>query len=233
MTDKEVFSSGPSYTSPYTPDDYDADGRLIRLKEIPLLDRPLGISAQLDAHTDAQVGPDKPVRRIEVSKPPVQNAKTALKAPEEFLSADHYIAIVAYLDARHPDEEVILEHWARQQAAKKAGTYNPIEDPPVDLRQLRPQLAVQVLRTFSVADAMLDDGKMIRDYVSNYSKRTDYNVLSLQCGYAQPLPIPDTVRGQYKEEMMNQFMKGFYDGQEAARKNIIQRATTAPAQAAK
>jgi hypothetical protein len=229
----DKFSSAPSYPSQYTPDDYDEDGKLKRLKEIPLFDRPMAMTSQLDAHTnDMYVGPDKPVRKIEVSKPPVQDAKTALKAPPQFVSPDHYIAVVSYLETRHPDEERIIAHYAEQQIAKKAGTYNPHEDAPVLLNQLTPRLAIKVLRTFSVAEAQIDNGNAIRSYVSDFSKISDENVISLECGCSQPLPVDDSVRGEYKEDLLNQFMQSFYDRTEKARKNVIQRAKT-PATVAK
>jgi hypothetical protein len=178
------------------------------------------------------VGPDKPVRKVEMNKPPVQNAKTALKAPTNFTSPDHYIAIVSYLETRHPDEDRIITHYAEQQIAKKAGTYNPHEDAPVLLGQLTPRLAIKVLRTFSVAEAQLDNGNAIRAYVADFSKISDENVISLECGCSQPLPVDDTIRGTFKDDLMNQFMQSFYDRTEKNRKNMYERATT-PAQVAK
>lgn len=54
---EERFSSAPVYESVYTPDDYGADGKLKRIKDVPLGAYPIGVAAQLEAYSHSDFAP--------------------------------------------------------------------------------------------------------------------------------------------------------------------------------
>lgn len=136
------------------------------------------------------------------------------RVPSRFLSDKHYVAVVAYLENRHPDEDAILEHYSRQWTRKRNGTYDPIEDPPVVLSDLVPKIALSVTRTFSKTEVKSDGGKSAQKWLQALHEATDMNIVPLTCGEAQPFPISDRVRGIYKSEALQSVMDKFYDNLE-------------------
>lgn len=136
------------------------------------------------------------------------------RIPPRFISDKHYVAVVAYLENRHPDEEAILEHYYRQWAMKREGTYDPLEDPPVLLGDIVPKIALSVTRTFTKAEIKNDGGKSAQKWLHALHDATDMNIVPLTCGSAQPFPISDRVRGIYKSDTLQGVMDKFYDNLE-------------------
>jgi hypothetical protein len=226
------FSRAPPGFTPYTDDDFDPNtGALRRLREIPLGNYAQGVQTQITSYSETQYDappdplkpPEVKPRKLETNKPPVQKAATATEDPEPFKSEEHHIAVVSYIENRNPMEDEVLKHYVRQQEAIRAGTYDPLEDPPVDLRQITPTLCVKVSRTFHKKDTEHNNGDAVRNYVERLHAATDWNVLALECGKAQPLPVSDYVRGIYKDPTLQQQMDAFYNRLEKSKSGILER----------
>lgn len=208
----EKFSSAPSYQSPYTADDYDENGKLKRLKEVPLGSYPTAIAAELDSHNSSDLSPPvmpappPQARSVQMGPPPVN----VMQDPPEFQNNNHCIALVSWVVNRHPQEDQIVDHYIRQVIAKRENCYDPMEDPPVDLRQIIPTVCVKVTRTFTREEAESNEGRQVRQFAERLHRATDANIITLECGKFQPLPVSDSIRGIYKDKGLQQQMDAFY-----------------------
>jgi hypothetical protein len=219
----------PPGVTPYTADDYNADGSLKRLKPVPLGNYPAAVKTVLDAHSSSDFAPPPPpiappkANITDQAQPPVQNARIAAEDPPEFRHAAHHIAIVSYVENRHPLEDQIVDHYVRQELARRDGTYDPIEDPPVDLRQIIPTLTLKVTRTFTKQEAEFNDGAAVREYITRLHSATDWNILPLECGKGQPLPVSDYIAGVYKNAALQQQMDAFYKQRKQGGESVLSR----------
>lgn len=228
---KALRRTVPPGKTPYTAEDYNADGTLKRLKPVPLGTYPQAIQTRLDANSPSDFNPPPtPIAPpmaagniTDQAAPPVQNARVASEDPPEFRHAAHHTAIISYVENRHPHEDQIVDHYVRQELARRDGTYDPLEDPPVDLRQIIPTIALKVTRTFTTEEATNNDGKAVRDYCERLHRATDWNILPLECGKAQPLPVSDYIEGVYKNAALQQQMDAFYKQRKQANEGVLNR----------
>ena len=143
--------------------------------------------------------------------------------PGNLLSKAHAWAVVSWIENRHPDEDAIMEHYYSQWKAKREGKYDPFEDPPVNLSDLVPKMALVVSRTFTASEVESDNGRTMQSYMEDLHRQTDLNIIPLECGKPQPFPISDRVRGIYKDVALQQTMDSFYSGQNKGAEDIMQR----------
>lgn len=278
------FSSAKAYESPYSADDYGPDGKLRRIKNIPLGTYPAAVADQIRSFKSsdfdappAPIAPPLVKQQLEVAKagqramaaagkevllsnedeeitieqaPLVHRTLVERGAPAQRVAMEqmpeprrtaegqydgsdpaefrdpqqHYIAVVSWIVNRHPQEDAILEHRFRQYVAEKEGRYNPHEDPPVDLRQITPLVYCRVTRTFSRREAEYNNGEAVATFAQKLHAASEHwNVITLECGQPQALPVSDAVRGIYKDPALNQQMTAFYDSQKRGHEDILAR----------
>ncbi len=123
--------------------------------------------------------------------------------------SQHYVCVLSYVENRHPDEERILLHYYRQWVAKRNGTYDPLNDPPVYLSAIIPKLVVKCGRTFT-RDEYNTEG-LVAKYVEGVHARTDMTIVPILCGKLQVLPVSDMVQGKYNDAALEQQMRSFYE----------------------
>ena len=201
---------------------YDEEGNL---REVPLCPYPSGVTEQLAikkrvAQSPTEATPETSDADQERAKPsefsmlggnPVAKktpkGRYDVSTPDGMLDRrEHYVAVVSTLENRHPDEESILEHYAQQYVAKKGGTYNPIEDPPVDLSDLVPTVCVVINRIFREDEALSDGSSKVKAYVEQLAKKTDMDVVPVICGRPFHLPLHALCTFKYKDEAIDQIM---------------------------
>lgn len=176
--------------------------------------------------TNALDGVMKPGMGNYVSKPPAkrkdQYGKYDVKTPKHLLNLeDNYVTVLTTGENRHPDEMKIIEHYARQKAAQLAGTYNSLEDPPVVLRDLLPNMFVVVNRTFTRHEITLGGLDVIKQYVKSLSQSVDFDIVPHQCGEVLVLPLHQNVPMQYRDPVMNAQMQANYKRSDDDRQRIL------------
>lgn len=120
------------------------------------------------------------------------------------------IALITTVENAHPDQERLLEHWARQEAARRDGTYNPLKDRPVYLSQLAPTVLIQVNRVFSQQEAGFLGKQGIAEELQKLKEFNDYDNVPIYCGKPYYFPIPRDVEGaQYRDELLQSQMETF------------------------
>lgn len=241
----ERYSSAPSYPSVYGPEDFDDNGNIINLKEVPLGDYPTGVSGQVavagnqaEAAAEAFSGevapnapkPTRPEPKQEFGTTTVKQSNLKCNFSKEDVGKPgpqpnedpedprHWVAVLSYMENRHPEEDRVLAKYWRQWLAKKEGRYDPIEDPPVYLSEIVPKLVVKCSRTFS-RDEYETEG-FVEKYVRSLHARTDMTIVPVLCGRLQVFPVSDMARGKYHNEALEQTMRNFYDNQEKSASEI-------------
>lgn len=139
----------------------------------------------------------------------------------------NYVAVLTAGENRHPNEDEILEHFARQFAAKKEGTYDPLEDPPVVLRDLLPTVFVVVNKVFSQHEIVIGGEARIKDYVEKLKDHIDFDIIPVMCGQPQILPLHPLVPVKHRDPIFNAQMEGFYKQHDKSAKEILERVIAA------
>lgn len=247
------YSSAPATPSVYGPDDYDERGNLVRLREVPTGEYPEALKEQVSRGAsdvrhvigspqmprlpvEAQEAGDAPppavyetaARRFETKEPSKSIVAYKRPAEEGYLPEDdpddldrhQHVAVLSWIENRHPNEDQIVRHYIKQQQAREEGTYNPIEDPPVVLSDLVPKLVVKVSRCFSRAEAEIG---VVDRYMKKLHAKHDMNMVPLECGKLQVLPVSDMTRGTYRNAALQQQMNAFYDNHERSAEGIMRR----------
>lgn len=149
--------------------------------------------------------------------------KFDVQTPENMSNRDeHYIAVIRTIENRHPDEDRILQKYALQYVARREGTYNPIEDPPVTLSDIVPSTVVVIDKIFS-RDDCAGGNKEVEKYIKKMAQRTDLDVIPVYMNKPFALPLSPTHTWQYKDHFINQIMGEFYESREESASEILDR----------
>lgn len=136
---------------------------------------------------------------------------------------DNYIAILTTGENRHPDEDAIVEHYARQLAGKKDGTYDPMEDDPVYIRDLLPTVWVVVNKIFTKHEVTLGGEECIRKYVKSLQEHIDFDIVPALCGKVVILPLHPLLPKVHRDPVFNQHMQSFYKQHDKGAQDILER----------
>ncbi len=151
-------------------------------------------------------------KKLQQARAPVQNAESALTDPPD-LQRPGFV-VVSFLESRHPMQDEMLAH--RVEQLRLGEKYDPCKDPPVQLGDLAPRLAIKVSAIFDTQD----DADA---YAVKLHAATDWNVVVVRAGVAQVFPPSESVSGKYKEDALNQYVTGFYERQRKGREDIAAR----------
>ena len=261
----------PPTQSVYTTEDYDNDGNLNTLKEVPLgpkyeerrdtmhmqhiVSNPLqqsgagaGKSAvsssssssssqsqSTETAPNVQEPPLKPFTSKDLPgnpdvlpdqlKKPLKGDKYDVETPVD-LRAPHnsqYVAVVRTIENHHPDEDRILQHYYLQYVARREGTYDPIEDPPVVLSTIMPTACVIIDRVFSYDEIEGDGLKRLEKYVQRMASRTDFDVVPVKMGKPFHVPLPLETNFKYKHHVIDQIMSEWYESHQESASEILAR----------
>jgi hypothetical protein len=208
MSLKSLGTKKLESVSVYGPEDYDAEGNLIAKREVPLGDYHKGAMSQVNP--TAKTARPGAVDVANIYKPDKEKV-TDTKNNEDPMSEQHYVAMLSYLENRHPDQDKLLAKYVEQWKAKQAGTYDPIEDPPIYLDVLVPKVVVKITRTFTRAEY---ETGLVADECAKQHKRSDMNIVPVLCGKLQVLPVSDLAKGIYQDEGLQQQMNLFHKRRE-------------------
>ena len=149
--------------------------------------------------------------------------KFDVRTPEGMFDHDEqYIAVVRTIENRHPDEDRILNHFAMQYIARRDGTYDPINDPPVVLSDLVPTCVVIVDKIFSRDDAGAEQN-VVGKYVKKLATKTDLDIVPVYMGKPFNVPLHALTAFKYKDKVMDQIMSEFYESREESASEILSR----------
>lgn len=150
--------------------------------------------------------------------------KYDLRTPPGMCDHDEqYIAVIRTIENHHPDEDRILQKFALQYAARKAGTYDSFADPPVVLSDLLPTVLVVIDRVFSKDEAMSEQ-KPVGKYVQQLAKKhTDLDVVPVYMGKPVKIPLDPSTQWVYKDKIIGQIMEEFYENQSESVSDILDR----------
>lgn len=165
-------------------------------------------------------------------KPPTKRrdklGKYDIRTPKALIDKEeNYVAVLTTGENRHPNEDEIIEHYARQQVAKKADTYNPLEDPPVVLRDLLPTLFVVVNKVFTQHEIVVGGEQRIIDYIEKLKEHVDLDLIPVMCGEVQVLPLHPLTPVKHRDPIYNAQMEGFYKQHDKSAKELIDRVVAA------
>jgi hypothetical protein len=181
---------------------------------------------------DRSSGPDMPAPGFGTyfAKPPSkrknERGEYDITTPKNLLDwHENYVAVLSTGENRHPEEEQIIDHYARQLIAKKAGTYNPLEDAPVVLYDILPTIFVVVNKVFSFHEITIGGGdKVIKDYVQKLIQAgIDVDILPVQCGKVMVLPLHRNVPAQHRDPLFNAQMQTFYKRHDKGAADMMER----------
>lgn len=153
-----------------------------------------------------------------------QYGKFDITTPKHLIDTDeHYVAILTTGENRHPDEDAIIQHYARQQAAKLNGTYDPMEDDPVYLRDLLPTVWVVVNKIFAKHEVLIGGDEAIKNYVKSLQKHIDFDIVPVLCGKVAVLPLHPLLPKIHRDPVFNQHMETYYKNHDKGAKDILDR----------
>jgi len=153
-----------------------------------------------------------------------QYGKYDITTPKHLIDYDdNYIAVLTTGENRHPDEEAVIEHYARQLAGKKDGTYDPMEDSPVFLRDLLPTVWVVVNKVFTKHEVTLGGDEAIKKYVKSLQQHIDFDIVPALCGKVVILPLHPLLPKEHRDPVFNQHMQSFYRQHDQGAQEILER----------
>lgn len=163
--------------------------------------------------------------------PPVKSTKLKdgrydVQTPDELRAPrdSQYVAVVRTIENHHPDEDQILQHFYLQYVARREGTYNPIEDPPVVLSDIMPTAVVIIDRVFSKDEVDGPQGQeMLQKFVRKVAERTDFDVCPFRLNLPNQVPLPKSTKFKYKHKMIDQIMSEWYESHEESASEILAR----------
>ncbi len=162
------------------------------------------------------------------AKPPTKRRNAQgqfdITTPPGLLDKDtNYVAVLTTGENRHPDEDAIIEHYARQLAAKREGTYNPLEDAPVILRDLLPTLFLVVNKVFHKDEVTVGGNTVIKEYVDKLKRHIDFDIIPVMCGKPIVLPLHPNVPVEHRDPIFNAQMQSFYKQHDKGAKDMLDR----------
>jgi len=147
-----------------------------------------------------------------------------ISTPKHLLDTDdNYLAILTTAENRHPQEDQIVEHYARQRAAKLAGTYDPLEDSPIILRDLLPTVMLVVNKVFNKHEVTIGGEKCVEDYVRAMQKHIDFDLVPVLCGKPIVLPLHPLLPKKHRDKVLNAHMETFYKNHDKGMDEIMER----------
>lgn len=155
----------------------------------------------------------------------LDQGKYDVETPEKLRSPhqSQYIAVIRSIENRHPDEDRILQHYYLQYVARKEGTYNPIDDPPVVLSDLLPTVCVVIDRVFSFDDVQGDGLSRLKKYVKQIATHTDMDVIPVTMNKAFHLPLHPSTAFKYKHKLVDQIMHEWHESHQESASDILSR----------
>lgn len=149
--------------------------------------------------------------------------KFDVRTPESMSNReDQYVVVLRTIENRHPDEDRMLQHYALQYVARREGTYNAIEDPPIILSDLTPTVCVVIDRVFS-RDEAGSENQEVGKYVKKLAALTDFDVVPVYMGRPFSLPLHPTTAFKYKDQVMDSIMREFYESRQESASEILDR----------
>lgn len=147
---------------------------------------------------------------------------------------DNYVAVVTAGENRNPQENELIEHYARQLAGKINGTYDPIEDPPVVLRDLLPTVFVLINKVFTKHEVDIGGKEVIQKYQEDLAAAgIDFDIIPITCGrQALLLPLHALTPKQHRDKFYDAQMQGWYKQHTAEAKALMNRVAAAQKEAA-
>jgi len=136
---------------------------------------------------------------------------------------DNYIAVLSTGENRHPNEDEMIEHYARQLAGKKNGTYDPMEDTPVYIRDLLPTVWVVVNKVFTKHEVTMGGDAVIKKYVKSLQQHIDFDIVPALCGKVVVLPLHPLLPKEHRDPVFNQHMQSFYKQHDEGAQDILNR----------
>jgi hypothetical protein len=173
------------------------------------------------------------------SKPPIKRkdklGRYDVTTPKHLIDTnDNYAAVISTIENRHPDEQLLIEHYAKQLVAQKEGTYDPLEDPPVILRDLLPTLGVVVNKVFTKDEVIAGGGDVvIKQYVQKLKDYVDIDIIPVLCGRPIILPYSFKLPAEHRDPLYNAQMQTFYKRNEQSAAELVERIENARADAKK
>lgn len=145
---------------------------------------------------------------------------------------DNFVTVLTVAENRHPNEDEMIEQYARQRVGMKDGTWDPLEDPPIVMRDLLPTLAFVVNKTFTQQEVMAGGGEaVISAYVKELAKHIDFDIVPVMCGQPCIFPVHPLTPMQHRDPIYNQQMQGFYKQHDKSARELLDRVNNAQKEA--
>jgi hypothetical protein len=171
------------------------------------------------------------------NKPPIKRKNKLgeydVMTPEKLMTRNQIngVAVITTAENRHPEEQQLIEHYARQQAAKLAGTYNPLEDPPVFLEDLLPRCVFVVNKVFTEQEILLGGQAAIDKYIEELKEFIDLDIISLPMGKPLIAPLHPKIPREHRDKIYNAQMQSYYKNLDGGAEDLMKRVVAAQAEA--
>ncbi len=150
--------------------------------------------------------------------------KYDITTPKHLIDHDeNYLAILTTAENRHPQEHEIITHYARQRAAIAAGTFDPMEDSPVLLRDLLPTVLVVVNKVFNKHELVVGGQDVVEKYVRSMQEYIDFDLAPVICGQPAVLPLHPQVPKKHRDPVYDAHMNTYYKGHDKGADDIMKR----------
>lgn len=183
-------------------------------------------SEALDAVAHRPAAPGQRVDKLPA--PPtgkLKGNKYDVATPPDMMAPhdQQYVCVFRTIENQHPDEDAILAHYYAQYVARREGTYNPIEDPPVVLSDIIPTIAVVLDRVFPKDEVEGAGFQKLESYVKRMAHKTDFDVVPARMGLPFHLPLSPEVTFKYKNKVIDQIMHEWYESHDESASDILAR----------